>query len=238
MQRYYLITGYLMRQLENFKKPFEDLMSPKTLQDYIILKRGLLPLLDLVDPLHHDSKEYNSFSGEYLMNDTKFDDIFMKKYGQYLIDPTTGDTTPKLYIIENILQPTLRIRTLSIYDFENYIKSNQLILSLSGSLFYKHEVKSGLFIDFLKNLKQLRNDYEKQKNTFDENSNEYAFFDMRQKAIKTTMNTTYGLFGQSTYRFSNKHLANAITVQGRLTLKVAQQIGDMYLQNMHENRRV
>jgi len=34
------------------------------------------------------------------------------------------------------------------------------MLSLSGCLFVKHEVKKGLFIEFLKNLKELRNSYE------------------------------------------------------------------------------
>lgn len=36
----------------------------------------------------------------------------------------------------------------------------------------------------------------------------------------------------STYRFSNKQLAKAITVQGRLTLKIAQIIGEMYLNSL------
>ena len=81
-------------------------------------------------------------------------------------------------------------------------------------------------------LKDLRNQYEKKRDTFDEDSDEYAFFDMRQNAIKITSNTTYGLFGMGTFRFSNKQLAKAITTQGRLTLKVAQIISDLYLNTL------
>ena len=100
----------------------------------------------------------------------------------------------------------------------------------------KHEVKEGLFIGFLKYLKDLRNDYEKKRDVHDEDSEEYTFFDMRQKAIKTSMNTLYGLFGQSTYRFSNKHLAESITVQGRLSLKCAQLIGELYLESLNQQK--
>jgi DNA polymerase elongation subunit (family B) len=187
VQNCYLVIGYLLRKLECSNISFEDLCNPKSLQNYIYLKNYLLPLMDLVDAIHTNSKDYNSFCGEYLINDTKFDSEFTQKYGSYLIDPTTGDTIPKIYIIEDILQPNLKINMVSIYDFEKYLKQKQLIISLSGCLFMKHEVQPGLFINFLKNLKQLRTSYEKQKNNFDENSNEFAFFDMRQKAIKVTI---------------------------------------------------
>jgi DNA polymerase elongation subunit (family B) len=186
----YLVTAYLLRKLEKSNIHFDDLCNPKTMQNYIYLKKYLLPLMDLIDAMHTNSKDYNSFCGEYLINNTKFDSEFIQKYGPYIIDPTTGDVTPKIYIIEDILQPNLKINMVSIHDFEKYLKEKQLILSLSGCLFKKHEVQPGLFIDFLKNLKQLRTNYEKQKNNFDENSLEFSFYDMRQKAIKVSMNTT------------------------------------------------
>ena len=85
---------------------------------------------------------------------------------------------------------------------------------------------------FLKDLKNFRNDYEKERDKFKKGTLEYEFFEMRQKAIKITMNTTYGLFGQQSYRFSNKHLAKSITTQGRLSLKAAQIIAEMYLESL------
>jgi len=45
-----------------------------------------------------------------------------------------------------------------------------------------------------------------------------------------------GLFGQSNYRFSNKHLAQSITTQGRLSLKIAQIIAEMYLETFNQER--
>ena len=169
-------------------------------------------MIDMFDDIHPNSKEYNSFCHEYLINDS------LPKDFEYL------------YIIENILKPSIKVVKIPIKSFENYLKQNNLILALSGCLFLKHETKKGLFIDFLKNLKDMRNQYEKQRDQFKKGSDEYNFYDMRQKAIKVTSNTTYGLFGQSTYRFSNKHLAKSITTQGRLSLKVAQIIAEMYLE--------
>jgi len=64
------------------------------------------------------------------------------------------------------------------------------MLSLSGCLFVKHEVKKGLFIEFLKNLKELRNSYEAEMKKYSKDSIEYSFYNMRQKAVKVTMNTT------------------------------------------------
>lgn len=214
IQNCYIILAYLIKKIENHKKSLEQLFKQETLEDYMVLKRYFLPMIDLFDDIHPNSKEYNSFCHEYLVNDSLPKDV------------------NKLYIIEDILKPSIKIISLPIKDFENYLKEKNLILALSGCLFTKHEEKKGLFIDFLKNLKDMRNQYEKQRDQFKKGSDEYNFFDMRQKAIKVTSNTTYGLFGQSTYRFSNKHLAKSITTQGRLSLKVAQIVAEMYLESL------
>lgn len=214
VQYTYLILAFLLKKIEKSKKSFDELFHPKTIQDYLLLKRYFIPMIDLFDDIHEYSKEYNSFCNSYLINNE------IPAQLNYL------------YIIEDVLQPSLKINKILVKDFKDYLEKNNLIVSLSGCLFVKHEVKEGLFIEFLKNLKSLRNEYEKKRDSYDENSDEYSFYDMRQSAVKITSNTTYGLFGQSTYRFSNKHLAKAITVQGRLTLKMAQIIAEMYLNSL------
>lgn len=210
----YLIAAYLLKKIELSSKTLNEIFESDSINDYILLKKYFITLLDLFDDLHPESKEYNSFCNSYLLNNELPEDL------QYL------------YIIENILQPTVQIKKIKSVDFADYIKEKNLILTLSGCLFYKHEIKEGLFIEFLKNLKNLRNYYEKKRDTYSEDSDEYSFYNMRQSAVKITMNTTYGLFGMNTYRFSNKNLAKAITVQGRLTLKIAQIIGDIYLNTL------
>jgi len=214
VQNYYLIIAYLLKKIEDHKKSLSQLFNQQEIEDYMIIRRYFLPMIDLFDDVHPNSKEYNSFCNEYLINDSL---------------PTDPDF---LYIIEDILKPTIKIIKIPVKSFENYLKTNNLILSLSGCLFVKHETKKGLFIDFLKNLKDLRNNYEKERDQFKKGTNDYSFFEMRQKAIKVTMNTLYGLFGQQSYRFSNKQLAKSITTQGRLSLKAAQLIAEMYLESL------
>jgi len=214
VQNYYLIMAYLLKKIEEHKKSLSQLFNQQEIEDYMIIRRYFLPMIDLFDDVHPSSKEYNSFCNEYLINDSL---------------PTDPDF---LYIIEDILKPNIKIIKIPVKSFESYLKTNNLILSLSGCLFVKHETKKGLFIDFLKNLKDLRNNYEKERDQFKKGTDEYSFFEMRQKAIKVTMNTLYGLFGQQTYRFSNKQLAKSITTQGRLSLKAAQLIAEMYLESL------
>lgn len=214
IQNCYIIMAYLIKKIDDHKKSFSQLFNQNTIEDYMILKRYFLPMIDLFDDIHPSSKEYNSFCHEYLINNSM------------------PQGTEHLYIIEDILKPIIKVIKVPVKDFENYLKTNNLILSLSGCLFSKHEIKKGLFIDFLKNLKDLRNNYEKERDKHKKGTPEYEFYEMRQKAIKITANTTYGLFGQSTYRFSNKNLAKSITVQGRLSLKAAQLIAEMYLESL------
>jgi len=174
-QNYYIIMAYLLKKINDYKKPLTTLYNPQSFEDYVVLKRYLLPLIDLFDNIHPNNKEYENFSHEYLINDSLPANI------------------NKILIIENILKQTIGIRSVNVSDFGNYLKQNNILLSLSGCLFVKHEVKKGLFIDFLKNLKLMRNEYEKKRDQYSKGSQDYLFFDMRQKAIKVSMNTTLNL---------------------------------------------
>jgi DNA polymerase elongation subunit (family B) len=79
----------------------------------------------------------------------------------------------------------------------------------------------------------LRKQYKKQRDEFDKLSDDYKIYDRRQFTMKVLMNSTYGLFGMSSYRYSNKWLAKSITTQGRLALKTAQFFADLYLKNKY-----
>ena len=171
-QNYYIILAYLLKKISDYKKDLNKLYNPNSIEDYIMLKRFFLPMIDLFDNIHPKTKEYNSFCHEYLINDSL---------------PTE---VQNILIIKNILQPSIEIISIKTKDFEEYVKTNNLIISLSGCLFTKHESKKGLFIDFLKNLKNMRNEYEKSRDQYSKGSEEYSYYEMRQKAVKVTMNTT------------------------------------------------
>jgi hypothetical protein len=200
-----------MHKIIDTNRDVKHILNPQTFQDYIILKRYMTPLIELFEETHPKAEEFNTFAHNYLL-DSKLD-----------------AKVQAISIIENITSPKMKIHKILVEDFENYLKENQLIFTLTGCLFYKHERKKSLFVEFLTRMKEMRNEYKRLRDTNTKGSPQYVFYDMLQNATKVTMNSTYGLYGMNLFRYSNKWLAKTITVSGRLTLKIAQKIGELLL---------
>lgn len=210
VQQYYYIISYLFNKILNSEaKNIRDILQPKDFYHYILLKKYLVTFLNLIDEIHDKNREYNNFCYDYLLNNE-----FNNK---------------TIYVIENINQPNIRIIQLLAETINEYIVKNQLILTLTGCLFYKHEKKISLFTGWLQTMATLRKQYIKERDKYKREEDDYSFFDSRQSATKVAMNTSYGLYGQSTFRYSNNWLAKTITCQGRLTLKISQQVAEDYL---------
>ncbi|MFW6219347.1 MAG: DNA polymerase domain-containing protein [bacterium] len=209
----YYITSHVFTKLIKDCKNFENLLQPKSYQDYIMLKNYFLTLIDMMERIHKEAQEYNSFCYDMFING-----------GERF-------TSGELYILENFNEPTLRINKVNVNNFHDYLKQNNLIVTLSGALFKKHDTKLGLFSDWLELMANRRNQYKKDRDSNEYESEKYKFFDMLQKATKIAMNTSYGLYGLTTFRYSNSHLAKAITTEGRLMLKICQQISEMVIDN-------
>ncbi len=210
----YFIVVFLMKRLKESNIKSNQFFKPTNEQEYIILKNTFIPLIDLISDIVDDSKEYNTFSYNYLLND---------KY-----------TSDYVYIIENINEPNIRINKILSNEIKDYLVEMKVSLSLSGSLFKLHEEEIGLFSEFLTSMKTKRNAYKAARNKYEEGSEEYIKYDRMQKSVKILMNTTYGLFGLSSYRYSHKELAKAITIQGRLALKISQIIGESVLSQIEK----
>lgn len=216
-QYVYYILSYLVTKLINSKVHISKLLAPEIRQHYIILKLYLLPLIDLITEVHARAEEYNTFSHDYLLN---------------------GKTNVHhIWVVENITEPTIRIARVLVSEFGDYLVKNNISLNLAGTLLYKHEYKSGVFTGFLHDILQLRGTYKDKRDTYPEGSDEYQFYDMRQFATKITANSTYGLMGMSSFRYSDKWVAKTITMNGRLTLKLAQIFGEQYLQQQREQMK-
>ena len=211
---YYIIV-YLMKKILECPYPLRDILSNNEPKKYIIFKTYLIPLLNLISEISDQYKEYNTFVYNYLINQ------------QYNSD--------YIYIIENYNSPKIRLNKILSNEIDRYLKEKNVCLSLSGALFYTHEKEIGLFSDFLKMMKMKRDEYKTKRNTFTPGSEDYNKFDKMQLAVKILMNTTYGLFGLSSYRYSNKELAKAITIQGRLTLKISQIVGETVLNYLEQH---
>ena len=212
IQNTYYILSHLTNILIKKNVPIVKLMKPEIREHYIILKLYLLPLIDLLTEIHEKAEEYNTFCHDYLLN---------------------GKTNiHHIFVIEDINEPNIKINRILVSELDQYLKKNNISINLAGTLLYTHEHKLGIFTGFLTEILRLRNSYKEKRDTFDPRSDEYAFWNMRQLAAKVTANSTYGLMGMSNFRYSNKWIAKTITVNGRLTLKISQMCGEMYLQNM------
>lgn len=211
VKSYYTIAGLLVKAV-NRNIDIKNLFQPKTYYEYLFVKYNFLVFLDLIQIIHPNHREYNNFVYDWLINREIYDD--------------------HVYIVQNYNDPNLTITKINANDFDNYIKNNQLIITLSGALFYRHDKLQSLFYNFLAESKELRDKYKAARAKADANSYEYFINDVRQGSVKVGMNTSYGLYGLSTFRYSNKFLANAITTQGRLMLKIAQEVGDKYLRSL------
>lgn len=208
----YYIISWLFNKLKNINRPLQNLLNPDNYQDYQILRKYLLSLIDMIEEIHSKSFEVNTFVYDYLIND----DI--------------SNQPDDLYIITNPLQPSLKVSKINKNDLMSFIKDNNYIFTITGNIFDTHDAKEGLYTEFLIKMKKLRNKYKNTRDTFQEYSDEYNFWDSRQTTVKIVSNSLYGLLGLGTFRFSNKNMAATVTVSGRHFLKIAQVLGDYSLE--------
>jgi DNA polymerase elongation subunit (family B) len=216
VQNTYFILGHLLNVLQRKNIPIRKLMNPEIREHYILLKLYLLPLIDLLTEVHDNSEEYNTFCHDYLLN------------GKSKVH--------HVFTIENINEPTIKINRVLVSEFDDYLKTNNISMNLAGTLLYTHEHKLGIFTGFLKEILGLRKEYKDKRDTFEEGSEKYKYYDMRQLSAKVVANSSYGLMGQATFRYSDKWIAKTITVNGRLTLKISQMCGEIYLQHLKNQK--
>jgi len=209
----YMMIMYNLNKLISAKKVSAKLFHPSSFEEYRLLRINYIPLLDLLTEIHPQTREYNSFAYEYLLLDS-------------LQPGTMKDGI--VYVIENDMQPNMQIVPVNKNKFENYLKEKEISITLSGSLFFIHQKQLSLFTKFLLEMKELRNEFERRRDEFEPGSDQYKKWDMDQLSVKRTMNTTYGLYGMSGFRYSSSQLAKAITTQGRMTLKIAQIVAEKY----------
>lgn len=211
-QYYYYIVSYLYKKILASGYTLEELSNPKTVEQYVVSRTYFNNLIEAMETINPSDKEYNDLAYKYIINQEEL--------------------SGPIRIIENYSNPNYRIITINGKDFPDYLKENKLGVTISGTLFKTHENELSIFYDFLNELYTLRNQYKKQMYTFPKGSAGFNEFNRRQSTTKVIMNSTYGLLGMSTFRYSNKWLAKTITTSGRLALKTAQFYAEKYLETL------
>jgi len=204
----------LLNKVMSTGKTFNEISKPKNMEDMLLLKCYLIPLIDLVVEINK-VPEYNTFSYEYIINHVdKFD-------------------SPS-YVIQHENEPSCNIVTLPDGSMEKFLKDNQISINLSGAMFYRHDYKIGILNQFLIDRLAMRKKYKNKRNEFKPGEESYTFYDRRQLSTKININSSYGLTGMSTFAFSNRQLASSTTLSGRVALKCSQAIGEIYLKSIEE----
>ena len=211
-QYYYYITSYLYKKILASGFTLEELSNPSNIEQYVISRTYFNNLIETMEMINPFDKEYNDLAYKYIINQE--------------------DLTNQIRIIENYSNPNYKIITIDGKDFPDYLKENNLGVTISGTLFKTHENELSIFYNFLNELYTLRNQYKKQMYEYPKGSAEFNEFNRRQSTTKVIMNSTYGLLGMSTFRYSNKWLAKTITTSGRLALKTAQFYAEKYLETL------
>ena len=214
---YFIIMDCLLK-LKLANRPVKALFNPETKRDYILLKRYMIPFLDLITEVSESGEEYNTFAYEHILNNR-------------------CPNIDKLLVIENANDPSIKVIEIDPTTFKDYLVTNDLCFNIAGVLFYTHEKRRGVVNNFLIDRLAMRKQYKTERNQYEESSEDYKFNDRRQLACKVNANSSYGLTGMSGFRFSNKWLAKSTTLSGKLCLKIAQACGELYLQteNNKEN---
>lgn len=98
------------------------------------------------------------------------------------------------------------------------ISEDGTIISPSGAKFLSKEDREGILPGILKNLMKER-DETKKKMKEAKTEEERNYYDGLQNAIKIYMNSFYGVFASSFYRFTDKHIGSSVTAFSRETTK-------------------
>lgn len=207
----YYILLYLFNRLELTKIKYDNLLQPTNTKESIALKTILVPILDIMNTIHPDSEKYNNFA---------YDKVFLPY-------PDLKIKYPHIYILHHPNEANSYIKKYPLDEGISFIQTKAM--SFAGTLFSKHDEKMGLFADFLQRMKNMRNTYKNKAKEYSPGSIEHNYNDARQKTVKIVMNTTYGLYGLSTFRYSNHWLARSITNNGLITIKAAQYMSEEFL---------
>jgi len=188
---------------------FQEICTPTTPKGYVYLRRYFIPLLDMIKYVKYSTLEYNTFAYDYVFDEPKVNSV---------------------YVLINCDSKPLKIDKWSVEYLKKRLDED-LVLTCTGCLFYKHDVKRGLFFEFLQELGKMRKDFERKALQVDDEELK-NIYRRNAKTCKVIMNTCYGLYGLPTFTFSNQWLASTITLQGRISVKLAQLIADQVISEL------
>lgn len=213
---YYILMNCINKLLK-YNRPLDKIMQPEKKEDYLVQKLYLIPILDIMTLIHPNGHETNTFCYDYIINQMdEFKDC------------------PYLYIYQNASNPNSNIIQIESNKIFKYLKDNNLCLNISGALFYTHEKHTGLMTSFLDHRLKMRSEYKKLRDESDYGTDNYKKYEHIQKVCKVNANSSYGLTGLNSFRYSNVWLARSTTLSGRVCLKTSQIAGELVIKTQYD----
>lgn len=213
----YFSAIYLLTKLFEQNLPLAKILKPSNDKEQYLLSFYLIHLLEILNLIHPLNYSYNDIVYTYLFDESNFEKLY-----------------PEVYIINEVATPKEYITKLSAVQTLDFMK--QYVITISGDCFTKHNQHIGLFTNMLEDFSKKRKFFQSKMEQYPEGSPEYQLYDNRQNATKIVMNSNYGVQGLKSFRFSNSHLAQCITTQGRLTIKLARYISELYIESKNNMR--
>lgn len=213
----YFTIAFLLKRIIESNAALKDIYQPKTDEHSYLLMFYLIPLLDALNIIMPNKESYNPFIFDYMF---KNENEVKQQY-------------PILYVLNNAGNCNANIVKMNTSECIDFLK--QYSFTVCGTCFDKHEKNIGLFSGMLIDLQTLRKSFRAKLKDYDEETDDYGFYNNRQLAVKRIANSSYGVYGLSSFRYSNHWLAQSITSQGKLTLKLSQYLTENYLTQNYES---
>ena len=165
--------------------------------------------------------------------------LLVLKYGKKNIDHNAMEKYLDTVIKKNLVNPDVDlvnnyqnvIVQTNLLDVIDFVTDRDLIISPSSTLFKQHDGTNPL-VEFISDLKILRNILKKKRKEYDESSNEWRHYNLGQLNKKLKLNILYGSIGYPKFHFHNIFLAEATTFMGKNIISAAA----MGFENfMHDN---
>ncbi len=124
---------------------------------------------------------------------------------------------PSIMIAKNICYTTL----VDSSRTNEEISDSELHVSPTGARFRSSSIRKGLVPELLEDLMFQRDTHKHEMRTAKESKDivKHQFHDAMQYAVKILMNSFYGVFASSFYRFTHKDLGSSITAWARYNIK-------------------
>lgn len=219
-----IVRNYVKKYIKDDKIPGAYVMTPKGgIYNFVID-------LDFASLYPNIIRTFNIGHDSLVGNVTNDDIVFY-----YIFDRSKLSDDIKIKIEINLFNGGNKYLEFNLNDFDDFMKDK--ILTITGTIYYKHSVKKSLLFDIMTNLLDSRKVYKNKMLEAIQNKDEFmrSTYNNIQLSFKTLANSIYGILLFSGSRWFNQHMGKSITQTGSLTSRFSAIFCDKKINNTINN---